>query len=154
MRNDQKSHLEIKPIFEKKTRKICIWWNENLYCYCQSPYDANGEVMVGCEGTGCNCLWYHKTCAFILECVIINNWTWVSKDCIPPVHSWGGNFENILRKNTCTSKHSPFNNFYYKFVICFIGLFLVGWRIFATVKKKRYNPYMVERSVVNLWWNV
>uniref|UniRef100_A0A1B6CBV2 Chromatin modification-related protein YNG2 n=1 Tax=Clastoptera arizonana TaxID=38151 RepID=A0A1B6CBV2_9HEMI len=51
--------------------------NDNLYCYCQCPYDEVSE-MIACDGTDCTIEWFHFECVGIM---VPPKGKWYCPDC-------------------------------------------------------------------------
>ncbi|XP_066996164.2 uncharacterized protein [Anabrus simplex] len=51
--------------------------NENLYCYCQCPYDEVSE-MIACDGKECTIEWFHFECVGIM---VPPKGKWFCPDC-------------------------------------------------------------------------
>lgn len=51
--------------------------NENLYCYCQCPYDEVSE-MIACDGKDCTIEWFHFECVGIM---VPPKGKWFCPDC-------------------------------------------------------------------------
>jgi len=71
--SESDNEIDTKPAIQKEQTEK----SDNLYCYCQCPYDEVSE-MIACDGQDCTIEWFHFECVGIM---VPPKGKWYCPDC-------------------------------------------------------------------------